>query len=29
VDVVLSFGEVRFRPGARLFADEDGILVER
>lgn len=29
VDVVLSFGEVRFRPGARLFADEDGILVQR
>ncbi|MEV7632110.1 ribonuclease E activity regulator RraA [Microbacterium sp. OR21] len=29
VDVVLSFGEVRFRPGALLFADEDGILVER
>ena len=29
VDVVLSFGEVRFRPGALLFADGDGILVER
>ena len=29
VDVVPSFGEVRFRPGALLFADEDGILVER
>ncbi|REJ05856.1 RraA family protein [Microbacterium bovistercoris] len=29
VDVVLSFGDVVFRPGARLYADEDGVLVER
>jgi regulator of ribonuclease activity A len=29
VDVVLEFGGVSFRPGARLFSDEDGILVER
>ncbi len=29
VDAVLRFGEVEFRPGARLFADEDGVLVER
>jgi regulator of ribonuclease activity A len=28
-DVVLEFGGVTFRPGARLFSDEDGILVER
>ncbi|VXB25620.1 Putative 4-hydroxy-4-methyl-2-oxoglutarate aldolase [Microbacterium sp. 8M] len=29
VDVVLRFGDVEFRPGARLYADEDGVLVER
>ncbi|WP_295010382.1 ribonuclease E activity regulator RraA [uncultured Microbacterium sp.] len=29
VDAVLRFGDVVFRPGARLFADEDGVLVER
>ncbi|MFE6736199.1 ribonuclease E activity regulator RraA [Microbacterium sp. NPDC057650] len=29
VDVVLTFGDVVFRPGARLYADEDGVLVER
>lgn len=29
VDVPLEFGGVAFRPGARLYADEDGILVER
>ena len=29
VDAVLRFGDVEFRPGARLFADEDGVLVER
>ncbi|UWF77158.1 MULTISPECIES: ribonuclease E activity regulator RraA [Microbacterium] len=29
VDVVVEFGGVSFRPGARLYADEDGILVER
>jgi regulator of ribonuclease activity A len=28
-DVVLEFGGVTFRPGARLYSDEDGILVER
>jgi regulator of ribonuclease activity A len=28
-DVVLEFGGVTFRPGARVFSDEDGILVER
>ena len=28
-DVVLRFGDVEFRPGARLYADEDGVLVER
>ena len=27
-DVVVSFGDVTFRPGAMLFSDEDGILVE-
>jgi len=27
-DVVVEFGGVAFRPGARLYADEDGILVE-
>lgn len=29
VDVMLTFGDVVFRPGARLYADEDGVLVER
>ncbi|WP_193596780.1 ribonuclease E activity regulator RraA [Microbacterium sp. YJN-G] len=29
VDVTVEFGGVSFRPGARLYADEDGILVER
>jgi len=29
VDVDVVFGGVRFRPGARLHADEDGVLVER
>ncbi|MGB4136727.1 MAG: ribonuclease E activity regulator RraA [Microbacterium sp.] len=29
LDVTVAFGEVTFRPGARLYADEDGILVER
>ncbi|WP_353113784.1 ribonuclease E activity regulator RraA [Microbacterium sp.] len=29
LDVELSFGGVVFRPGARLYADEDGVLVER
>lgn len=28
-DVEVSFGGVVFRPGARLWADEDGVLVER
>lgn len=28
-DVTLEFGGVVFRPGVRLFSDEDGILVER
>lgn len=28
-DVVVEFGGVTFRPGARLYADEDGVLVER
>jgi len=28
-DVLVSFGGVTFRPGATLFSDEDGILVER
>ncbi|MFE6997373.1 ribonuclease E activity regulator RraA [Microbacterium sp. NPDC057659] len=28
-DVVVTFGDVVFRPGARLYADEDGVLVER
>ncbi|WGW11990.1 ribonuclease E activity regulator RraA [Saxibacter everestensis] len=27
-DVVLEFGGVAFRPGAKLYSDEDGILVE-
>ncbi|WAA66997.1 ribonuclease E activity regulator RraA [Microbacterium oxydans] len=29
VDAILEFGGVVFRPGARLYSDEDGILVER
>lgn len=29
VDVPVEFGGVNFRPGAVLYADEDGILVER
>ncbi|CEA09448.1 Putative regulator of ribonuclease activity [Arthrobacter saudimassiliensis] len=29
VDVPVEFGGVVFRPGAKLWADEDGILVER
>ena len=29
IDVTVEFGGVVFRPGARLFADEDGVLVER
>ncbi|GAA3941105.1 ribonuclease E activity regulator RraA [Microbacterium soli] len=29
IDVVVEFGGVSFRPGARLHADEDGVLVER
>lgn len=29
VDVTLQFGGVVFRPGAHLYSDEDGILVER
>lgn len=29
VDVTLEFGGVVFRVGARLYSDEDGILVER
>lgn len=28
-DVPVEFGGVVFRPGARLFADQDGILIER
>ena len=28
-DAVVSFGGVDFRPGAMLWADEDGVLVER
>jgi regulator of ribonuclease activity A len=28
-DVTLEFGGVTFRPGAKLYSDEDGILVER
>ncbi len=27
VDVPVSFGEVRFEPGAELYADEDGVVV--
>lgn len=29
IDVPVEFGGVVFRPGARAYADEDGILVER
>ncbi|MGN8027582.1 ribonuclease E activity regulator RraA [Microbacterium sp. 22242] len=29
VDVMLRFGDVEFCPGARVYADEDGVLVER
>lgn len=29
VDVTVTFGGVAFRPGAVLYADDDGILVER
>ncbi|PRB16082.1 ribonuclease E activity regulator RraA [Microbacterium sp. MYb62] len=29
VEVTLEFGGVVFRPGAHLYSDEDGILVER
>ncbi|MWB97867.1 ribonuclease E activity regulator RraA [Agromyces seonyuensis] len=29
LDATLEFGDVVFRPGAHLWADEDGILVER
>lgn len=29
VDVPVEFGGVTFRPGATLYADDDGILVER
>ncbi len=28
-DITLQFGGVSFRPGAKLYSDEDGILVER
>jgi len=28
-DVTVEFGGVVFRPGARLYSDEDGVLVER
>lgn len=28
-DVVVEFGGVTFRPGAHLWSDEDGVLVER
>ncbi|MGB3374752.1 MAG: ribonuclease E activity regulator RraA [Microbacterium sp.] len=28
-DVPVAFGGVVFRPGAQLFADEDGVLIER
>jgi regulator of ribonuclease activity A len=27
VDVAVSFGGVRFEPGAHLYSDEDGIVV--
>ena len=29
LDISVSFGGVDFRPGAHLYSDEDGILVER
>lgn len=29
IDVPVEFGGVVFRPGARAYADEDGILIER
>jgi len=29
VDVVVEFADVVFRPGAKAYADEDGILIER
>lgn len=29
IDVTVEFGGVVFRPGARVYADEDGVLVER
>jgi len=29
LDVTLEFGGVTFRPGAHLYSDEDGVLVER
>ena len=29
VDVIVTFGGVTFRPGRTLWADEDGVLVER
>ncbi|MGX1792844.1 ribonuclease E activity regulator RraA [Microbacterium sp. NPDC055312] len=29
LDIVVEFGGVVFRPGTRLYADEDGVLVER
>lgn len=29
LDLPVEFGGVVFRPGARLYADEDGVLVER
>lgn len=28
-DIEVTFGDVTFKPGAMLFSDEDGILVER
>ncbi|MCP3427265.1 S-adenosylmethionine--2-demethylmenaquinone methyltransferase, partial [Rothia sp. AR01] len=28
-DVVLTFADTTFRPGAMVYADDDGILVER
>ena len=29
VDIAVTFGGVTFRPGAMVFSDEDGVLVER
>lgn len=29
IDAVVEIGQVEFRPGAMLYADDDGILVER